>query len=1219
MSKSAEPTPLVWPIPDRDLSGRIAAWYPPPIARTWALYCEELGKATPTFAAASKFMFDCFEVSFHAIGLFSVADYLAGDEARDTSATREILLLRELRRGPSLGDKWRLLSEVSKTQQGEADLTGEVARTLTKGSRRSADWQALNAVVQARNEFSHKAGLSPHDHEEAVCRHGRVLESWMRSLLLFERHVVAIPSAEAEVPGVWECELLVGDRSSPVRERLQVADPVEPGELYLLSLGATRRVEPGGALRLSPWVVPNWGGREVGRPSTLWLLENPTTLDYSCPGQPSPASKPPLRLAPLDLLARLSGERPCVLGQQSKAVIEAVEAQTRAALQRFATEKVYLRDLHVRRADPWRSFEAFLQGERPTMILEGPSGCGKTSFLCEIAERASTDSLGWTCLLLDAHDLAADDEPIVRAVEGVMKVGSLASWLRDIRKSHRKQGWKLVILLDGLDKHPRPAALLSAVQRWSRWAITKPVQGMTRLVVSSSPAGLDSAASELHGIDAELYFTPTRTVEGRRGAQARLPTTPLGVFEPAELEDAYRRLAGGDRWRPQTDYQDLTEVARRVIRLPLLLRLVVEAYDGQQIPTNPISMRTLSRYADTVIKDRAQRDFTERLVDRMLAMSTRQVLASELQADPRLYDAYLDLSEASPFFALCRAQVLVVRRRVRTFPTEVSEECVEFALDRVFQFLLLVRALRRHGIDGPDALCAHLPALVEHARTFPTLRAAVVDMLVEILSPPGTCAPAAVLGRLLDASLEANDGWMEQLLTDLAVPLASGATEDATRAEDAGAVVADLVHGLLSRAPTVGWRVLDLAVDGLFREAHWAAAVVLLRGASEHQHVEPRKRFELQNTLVRLTKNQDHWEEAKRYSDANEALLPSLMARGDLDPALEARHLLNRFSVLYDVGERGEAIRLCERAHAIASSHGLPLEQAAISNNLGIAYVYFDQPERAERVLSEGLSCGCVNEIVLGHLELDRGLVRLFRWEIEHGRRAPDLLDAAERDVVQAHERFERAGYAQGILYGDATLGLIQQYRAELLRAGRGPGSADTAEIRRLFEAAEGAMERGRAAAEQLGEEWPHYGILADQALWQRAQPEPNLAEAERQAREAHERAHDNGDPEGTAITGMVLARILMDHTSEERLATAAKKLEEAWQTLVELEFFSAAARACAGMMEVRALQGLPQDPWPARREDCRARLPAAYAAWAPFAETFVPMDWKLLFLAELG
>jgi tetratricopeptide (TPR) repeat protein len=398
-----------------------------------------------------------------------------------------------------------------------------------------------------------------------------------------------------------------------------------------------------------------------------------------------------------------------------------------------------------------------------------------------------------------------------------------------------------------------------------------------------------------------------------------------------------------------------------------------------------------------------------------------------MMAEPGLREAYL--AEHSPFHELLDNQVLSVHRRPKwAFPASLDEEYVAFSMDRIFQFLLILRVFERYEGGMEEFLETGLPKIVEAARAYPSLRSGLVDLLAEVArnTQPTDAQKRRAFTQLCAVSDGGGDPWMRDLLSEVLLALADEAVYEAgesAQERDPFLLVIDLILGSLGERAAP---LFSATVTALFVRALWEAAIILLRRQAESPDLGEALRFRVQNQLVVVLKNQDEWGDAQRYSDQNDEILPRIE-----DPALQARHWLNRFSVYYDLGRRPYALDLCERANRLAKAHHLPLEEAATANNLGIAYVYFDRPGDAVRVLSEGIAAARDSDIVAGHNYLNRGLVRMVEWQLRGG----TALARAEEDIAEASRRFQATGYTQGILYGNASLGLIRMYEALKLKA----------------------------------------------------------------------------------------------------------------------------------------------------------------------------------------
>jgi hypothetical protein len=822
----------------------------------------------------------------------------------------------------------------------------------------------------------------------------------------------------------------------------------------------------------------------------------------------------------------------------------------------------------------------------------------------------------------------------------------------------------LVVVIDGIDKHPSIGNLFQAIEQWATRVRELP---QLKLIVSYSPTGQDIVPV----MNRELFFSSTQS------SKVGVPDIQAPPFTEEERKEAYEKYGG-----PLTAYGKLRQSALGALSYPLFMRLVTEAYRGAEVPPNPV-FQALQRYCQRLIFDDPGRTaLVDKLVDTMMEKGVRELSGRELQGEPGLREAYL--SKQSPLWELKEEQVLSVHSRLRSvFPVRVGEVYVDFSMDRVFQFLLILRTIEKYGGTMQSFLETGLSRTLEAARQYPSLRSALVDLFAEVArsTESSDADKRLAFSRLCAASGHEPGGWIVNLLSDVLLALAGEAVldpdDEPEKVGDPFLLVVDVMLRELGNEATERFSATatDLFVRGL-----WAAEIVLLRREAESPDLTEEHRFEVQNYLFVALKNHDRWEDAREYSDRNEALLRGLAGSVSIPAQLQARHLLNRFSVYYDKGDRRYALDLCQRANGIAKEHRLLQEEAASANNLGIAYVYFDRPSEAESILDEGIDAG-EDRRIAGHNYLNRALVRMVRWQLHGGQ----FLSQAEEDVEKASERFQAIDYRQGILYADATGALIQMYKALALKAsflggdvGEWSASAEYKNCVKKLEEARGRMESClERARDELKEDWPNYGIQTNLALLHLWQPTPNLEQALAFATGAYElvdgKKNQDGapsDPEGRSVASLVLARVLLDCKARldrrkdepgsvslsrecfqglkrisrrivlegeadgkgadapdesrnigdaDALLPAAvwKLLETAERAFIRLEFYSAAARAAAGLIEAAPFLGKDPLEVEERREEHRNRIGSG--EFPPdFARTFQPMDWKLLFLAEL-
>lgn len=1263
---------------DPDLVLSVQNFYPAPLAEPFVRFASELNAqlfratplASPSWKTALSLCIDCFRGSVRFAALVSAAA-LARQASEGKGPLSDALhgSIKDLRDTEKDNDGrwWGLLRESLRLLQDGEDYTSVLARKYWKRTRAGEEktdlHKRVDRAIETRNDVIHDK-IDPATYGVRLAELVPHLDRWYRALDFFKVQWLITPVQYngEEV----ELELRCGDHRHYSRRSLKCALRLEPGKLYLMDVsGANAILEESPPLLVHPFVVLGdvTGGdtREVlvFRARTPKGIVFGSTLREDVEADFLDAIKP--------LLPTQGGLAlmPPTAFNLVKGPADRLRDAGREFLKRVGNQHTFQPKLQVTRKGLDESIAKFLRSDKQVLIISGPSGIGKTCLLCQFAERnLDIESNSTLVLLLRADSLPPTDLSIDSIVGEALDVGpSMQEWVRKVRAALRNRTfpWQLVVIIDGADKHPSIRDLLQAIDRWAR-TIANDVSEV-KLIAAYSPAGTD----QIPELTLDRYFSPAREIlAGARGA-VRLPGLQVTPFTEQEAREAYEKYRAAEGLA--NSYDDLTNAARRVLAYPLFMRLVSEAYKNGKVPPNPISFQTLHKYCEhDIFCDRSRKRFVEKLVDTMLASKVRELSGSQMSAEPGLCDAYL--AKHSPFHELLDSQVLSVhQRQTSVFPANLDEEYVEFSMDRIFQFLLIRRVLERYRGSADQFFESGLSETVDAARDYPSLRSGLVDLLAELVrNRQATDAQRQLaFSKVTAASGGGSDPWIADLLSDVLLALAdeivypennpaADSTGESQNEHDPFLLAAQLILDNLGEHATP---LFSATVTALFVRALWGAAIVLLRLQAQSKDLGVEPRFRVQNQLAVVLKNQDEWGAAQQCSDENDVILPQIQ-----DAGLRVRHWLNRFSVYYDLGDRQYALGLCEQANHVArGSKDLQYEEAATANNLGIAYVYFDRPADAERVLSEGVAAAADRAIVAGHNYLNLGLVRMVQWQLRGGA----ALAQGEADVAEACSRFQKEDYAQGILYGHATRGLIRLYEGVALKSSFAETPAEQRPLGEYdiclgkFREARELMERGLEMAREKGEDWPTYGIQADLALWHVWHPAPDLEHALAFATEAYDLVDskkdaegDDSDPEGKSIISMILARVLLDceknaekvagwnqksiedmdrlcgeitadadREKTEDLAPAPRLgavqvlLQKAEQQFAALGFHSAAARAAAGLIEVAPL--IRRDPreYEELREQHRGHLnPDEFPR--DFAEKFEPMDWKLLFLTEL-
>jgi tetratricopeptide (TPR) repeat protein len=854
-------------------------------------------------------------------------------------------------------------------------------------------------------------------------------------------------------------------------------------------------------------------------------------------------------------------------------VYRSARAATEEVLARLTREGVFRPEVYAARTEAQSQVAAFQDSSAPALLLLGGSGMGKTCLAAALAsEWLAHPNPGRVVLLLSAATLPAGPAELTAAVAAQL---GLTRPLEEATAhleatAGRDGGLRVLVVLDGLERHPDPVAAMHAVEALARcFRRTRSF----RLLATCTLAVLETLCRAGVHFDRELFYQPSKGIVADP-ASPRPPGLVLGPLSEDELAVAYERYRQQPGTAPATPFAELTEEARRVLANPIFLRIAAEVFDGRPVTAPVFSGVMLREYvAKKVFTSPARRDFVSALVDLMLRRGQRALALQELLEHPRLRPAVLDDTSRSVFVQLRDEQILTTRTQAVPDGLPLPpEEFVEFRFERLLEYLLLWRLVGRHG-DSRTALARAL----EGGRDYPPLREAALLLLLHLTR-------AGILGPLADLFAREDD-WTKTLLRDVFVELF-----ERDPAKDGEASGAEVARGLAQSAPAVTAAVVASAGETLFVRGRWDSAHAAVAATTDLPGLDPRLVAGQRNRLVLLCKNMDRWPEALRHSDACWPQLP------ELPPDLQARLCVNRGSVLYDMGDRPGAADLFRQALHQAGGAGCRLELAAAANNLGLYHLYHDELKQAEVVLRQGLDALGGHPVGTAYLETNLGLVLLTQALAE-----PDVLREAEQVFAGVVEGFTNAGHLQGISYAVSNRALCD------LARGR-------------WDEARSGFEQTIRLAGQLGEKWSAYGARANLALLQLLRPGGDPRAAWDQARASRAAARANNDPKGVADATLIAARAALDLAARGEadpalLEAARDLLTEARALFARLGQRLGEAQACFGLAEL-----LRHGPAPDRAADWerRGREALAQTSLGGLPARLPGLPWHMLLLMEL-
>jgi len=715
-------------------------------------------------------------------------------------------------------------------------------------------------------------------------------------------------------------------------------------------------------------------------------------------------------------------------------------------LQWVQDHDVYTPDLYVPRAELEGHLTAFLDSKctKTGMLVTGPSGIGKTNTLCHIVNQWRDDAArlgGDVVLMIGAnHRLPEGDRQLRAALLDRLRVsddfGDFREFLSAFDTARAESESQLVILIDGVDKHPCPDELL----RQAGELIVGDSRPWLKVVLSIGETVYRAIHSSLAPTSRDYY---TVTVD-EGGSKKESTEVHLGRMTDDELEEAYKTYRR--KWAPTSTFASLTREARNAMRDPLVLRIVMEAYDGRRIPNRVLTDEVLGRYCNVKIfddDDWKREAFVDAFLDLLYrnktTMALVKTLASKIEGIGFSKDDLLN-SHQSPYTQLRDERVLsvqasIVNRRPR--------RTVGFTYDRLFEYLLVGRI--RELLGATPKTIEDLSGQVDE---YPTLRAvlpALIVVEIQECTSDQTAGPEAFdkIAALLRAGAP---DVMNAVAVDVLVEMEQSAPAgpEAPQTQLARSPAGQLVAAMLRAPDTSTTDVLLTLAErlqglGFHRRATFVCNAVL--ESVRHEKDLPARRASARALIDLGNINAlegRHEESGGHYQDC----LDMVQAHDDL-AAFRPRLLRSLANNLYRSGDLGQAEDRCnewldaeEFKTVCGQAEYLPL-RADVLRIKGYVLLWNFRLDDAKASFAAGFELA----EQLGDLYLQAFLLNNIA-EVHR-------ITGTEADLDEAQQRYERSlamrqgiGDRVGIAMSNSNLGLIAMARGERCRAGGDPAAA---------------------------------------------------------------------------------------------------------------------------------------------------------------------------------
>jgi hypothetical protein len=366
------------------------------------------------------------------------------------------------------------------------------------------------------------------------------------------------------------------------------------------------------------------------------------------------------------------------------AFVTACHIQSRQHLVNILDKFKYVSSRYVNRGTLEGAFWNFLESTKSGFLLVGGSGMGKTNLVSHLFEELN----GRHVPALFVNSVHVDESlDIWRPVQRALSVdGVFESFLPAINEACERRESYLVVLVDAVNEFAAGSLGPSDLFRKLDDMVVEAGSLYPRLkFVITSRIKTWEVASQL--IRSSSYF------EGKDGVAHF-----IRGFDEAEAEAAF------NKYKTATAYSALSAPARRELRDPLMLRLVMEAYEEKSIPVDRIdSIEVFDRYYrrfvfDDKIMEPEGLDWKLQaivldLAGVMALKGTESVLVKRHLGEP----AHDDLRHSLEDLTLTSAYVRLVDRGILTESAVNNDRQIRFTYDRFLEYLLARECIRELG------------------------------------------------------------------------------------------------------------------------------------------------------------------------------------------------------------------------------------------------------------------------------------------------------------------------------------------------------------------------------------------------------------------------------------------------------------------------------------------------------------------------------------------
>jgi hypothetical protein len=296
------------------------------------------------------------------------------------------------------------------------------------------------------------------------------------------------------------------------------------------------------------------------------------------------------------LLSKSLEDRMEIQKRKANLTWEDVASATESITQKSSQDE-FFSEIYLQRSGALNTFEDFIRSDLRCFVLSGKSGVGKSNFVFSLVQEGKNDPAlkNVAFLILPASQL--DDRGLNEYTKAqfydfweISRDPEANIW-DDIDTLQKNGDQKLIFVLDAINEHANPAALLIEVNKLLkeyRWI---------KVVLSTRPEAWERMCNGLK-LAESLFFVPA-VYERLSEGLPRLCAYQLEVFDRNELAQVYNKYK--EHYNLKTEYEDLTIEMREVLRDPLELWIIADSHKNQTIPPSLTQHDIVGKYLDGMV------------------------------------------------------------------------------------------------------------------------------------------------------------------------------------------------------------------------------------------------------------------------------------------------------------------------------------------------------------------------------------------------------------------------------------------------------------------------------------------------------------------------------------------------------------------------------------------------------------------------------------------